>query len=132
MSCFGKGKSVQPARKHLGIVDAVTPPKGEGGFQATPSDTPLLPPRHGPLPVAGDRSVGLHRDVFGGNAPHSQDGKEKEARARVHRKPEEKARFGRPHCGVLAVETREMRNKVCGGKRAAAEIAVLLDFAATL
>ena len=75
---------------------------------------------------------GGHREESHCRQPKRRISAQKEARARVHRNPEEKARFGWPHCGVLAVETREMRNKVCGGKRAAAEIAVLLDFAATL
>ena len=46
-----EGKSAQPTRKRLGIWGKlVTLPWGEGGFQAAPSGTPLLPPGHGPMP----------------------------------------------------------------------------------
>ena len=37
------------ASQHLG--EACDAAMGGGGFQATPSGTPLLPPRHGPLPA---------------------------------------------------------------------------------
>ena len=50
--CVHMGKMAQPARKHIGIWGKlVTLPWGEGGFQATPSGTPFLPPEFGPLPA---------------------------------------------------------------------------------